>query len=151
MRKLGFSISNTALAEGLLAAFNPARMERLPCGLILDGAHNTSAMKELCKALSKMNKPLYICIAMMEDKDIQGSIAELAKISPEIIVTEINMPRCLRAESVAAEFAKYNINVQIDKDPISAAKTALALAGKSGTAVVCGSLYLAGEVRKNLK
>ncbi len=151
LRKIGFSISDTALSGGLLSAFNPARMERLSCGLILDGAHNTSAMHELCKALSKMNKPLYICIAMMEDKDTQGCIAELAKISPEIIATEINMPRCAKAESVAAEFAKYNINAQIDKDPISAAKTALALADKSGTACVCGSLYLAGIVRKSLK
>lgn len=151
LRNSGFSISDTALYDGLLAAFNPARMERLSCGLILDGAHNTSAMRELCKTLSKMNKPVYVCIAMMEDKDISGCIAELAKIYPKIIATEINMPRCAKAELIADEFAKYNINAQIDKDPISAAKTALALAGKSGTAVVCGSLYLSGIVRKNLK
>lgn len=151
LRKIGFTIPDSSLSSGLLSAFNPARMERLSCGLILDGAHNTSAMQELCKTLTKMNKPVYVCIAMMEDKDISGCIEELAKISPEIIVTEINMPRCAKAESVAAEFAKYNINAQIDKDPISAAKTALALAGNSGTSVVCGSLYLAGIVRKNLK
>lgn len=151
LRKIGFSISDASLSAGLLAAFNPARMERLSCGLILDGAHNTSAMRELCKSLSKMNTPLYICIAMMEDKDVSGCIAELAKISPEIIATEIDMPRCLRAESLAAAFAKYDICTHIDKYPVSAAKTALKLANNDGTAVVCGSLYLAGEVRKNLK
>ena len=61
------------------------------------------------------------------------------------------MPRCLRAESLAAAFAKYDICTHIDKYPVSAAKTALKLANNDGTAVVCGSLYLAGEVRKNLK
>lgn len=151
LRRLGFSISDAALSDGLQAAFNPARMERLSCGLILDGAHNTSAMHELCKALSGLDTPLYICIAMMEDKDITGCIAELAKISPQIITTEINMPRCAKAEFIATEFAKHNIKAQIEKDPIFAAKTALALANNGGTAVVCGSLYLAGIVRKNLK
>ena len=151
LRNNGFSIPDTAISDGLLSAFNPARMERLSCGLILDGAHNTSAMQELCKTLSKMNTPLYVCIAMMEDKDIQGCIAELAKISPKIIATEIDMPRCAGAQTIATEFAKYNITTQIAKDPISAAKTALALAGSGGTAVVCGSLYLSGIIRKNLK
>ena len=151
LKKTDFSISDKAIKSGLLSAFNPARLEKLDCGLIIDGAHNTPAAKALCKNLINMPGPIFLCIAMMEDKDIYSCIAEFAKLNPTVIATEINMPRCAKAESIVAEFAKYGVNATICKDPVSAAKTALKLAESDGTAVVCGSLYLAGIVRKNLK
>ncbi len=151
LNKSEFSISDDDVKKGLLSAFNPARLERLNNGLIIDGAHNVSAVKSLCSSLKDASPPVVICIAMMEDKDITSCIRELANLNPTIIATEIDMPRCAKAEDIAAEFAKHNIQAILDKGPVSAAKRALSLAGKEGTAVVCGSLYLAGIVRKNIK
>lgn len=151
LNKTDFCICDEAIRKGLLSAFNPARLEKLNCGLIIDGAHNTSAAKALCESLKNLSKPLILCIAMMEDKDISSCIEEFAKLNPEVIATEIDMPRCAKAEYIASEFEKYKINVTIDNNPVFAAKKALQLAGECGTAVVCGSLYFAGIVRKNLK
>lgn len=152
LNKTDFSVPKDAVKKGILSAFNPARLERLNCGLIIDGAHNISAAKALRESLGILKTPITLCIAMMEDKDISGCIAELAKLNPTtIIATEIDMPRCAKAEDIAAEFAKHSIRTIIDKDPISAAKSAIKLASTNGTACVCGSLYLAGIVRKSLK
>lgn len=146
-----FNIPEKAVVSGLKNAFNPARLEKLKCGLIIDGAHNLPAIKELCKSLSGFGKPVVLCYAQMQDKNVSECIKELASLNPTVIATEINMPRCEKAEKIADEFKKYNIDVRIEKNPIIAAKTAVKYAGKDKIPCVCGSLYLAGEVRKELK
>lgn len=145
----GFKISDSAVQCGLLSAQNPARFERLSCGLIIDGAHNAPAAAALTESLKKLNRPIILCVAMMSDKDISGCVAELSTVNPQVIVTEIPMPRCQSAEKLAEEFKKYNIDPLIERDPIEAAQTALLKARLTdGEAVVCGSLYLAAEIRK---
>ncbi len=149
--KKHFDVSEDAVISGLKSAFNPARLEKLKCGLVIDGAHNLPAIKELCKALSAENKPIVLCYAQMQDKNVAECIKELSSLNPSVIATEINMPRCEKAEKIADEFKKYNIDVIIEKNPIIAAKMAVKYAGKDKIPCVCGSLYLAGEVRKELK
>lgn len=145
----GFCISDSAVRRGLLSAKNPARFERLSCGLIIDGAHNTPAAAALTESLKNLGRPIILCFAMMSDKDISECIAELSTVNPQVIVTEISIPRCRSAENLAEEFRKHNIEPLIEKDPIEAAQTALMKARLTdGEAVVCGSLYLASEIRK---
>lgn len=151
LKELGFEISDSAVTDGLYSAFNPARLEKLPCGLLIDGAHNLPAVSALCRALLKKKKPINLCIAMMEDKDIDICVAEFATVNPRVVVTEIDMPRCLCAEKLAEKFRKYGIDVTVEKNPVTAAKLTLDMAGKNEIACVCGSLYLAGEVRSGLK
>lgn len=146
---LGLSIKDAAVFSGLKSAKNPARFEMLECGLIIDGAHNRPASAALCETLKALNKPICLCIAMMSDKDVSGIVSEFSKLSPYVIATEISMPRCAPAERISAEFYKHGISALIEKDPINAAR--LALSHDDKIPVVCGSLYLAAEIRKNFK
>lgn len=146
---LGLSIKDAAVFSGLKSAKNPARFEMLECGLIIDGAHNRPASAALCETLKALNKPICLCIAMMSDKDVSGVVSEFSKLSPCVIATEISMPRCAPAERISAEFYKHGISALIEKDPINAAR--LALSHDDKIPVVCGSLYLAAEIRKNFK
>lgn len=146
---LGLSIKDAAVFSGLKSAKNPARFEMLECGLIIDGAHNRPASAALCETLKALNKPICLCIAMMSDKDVSGVVSEFSKLSPCVIATEISMPRCAPAERISAEFYKHGISALIKKDPINAAR--LALSHDDKIPVVCGSLYLAAEIRKNFK
>ena len=151
LKKIGFNIPDNAVTDGLYHAFNPARLEKLPCGLIIDGAHNLPAVTALCKTLLKKKKPIRLCIAMMEDKDIDSCIAEFSGINPNVVATEIAMPRCLSADKLAEKFKKYGVDAIVEKNPLNAAKLALDMANNAEVVCVCGSLYLAGEVRKKLK
>lgn len=146
---LGLSIKDAAVFSGLKSAKNPARFEMLECGLIIDGAHNRPASAALCETLKALNKPICLCIAMMSDKDVSGVVSEFSKLSPCVIATEISMPRCAPAERISTEFYKHGISALIEKDPINAAR--LALSHDDKIPVVCGSLYLAAEIRKNFK
>ncbi len=147
----GLKIDAAAVSDGLQYAFNPARMEKLHCGLIIDGAHNISAVKALCKSFSYAKPNIVLCLAMMEDKDISACVRELSTLTHRVIVTELDMPRCCRAERLAKEFKKYGITAEIIKEPVCAAKIAVKKAGTDAIALACGSLYFVGEIRKSLK
>lgn len=151
LKRLGYKISDDAINDGLLTAFNPARMEKLPCGLLIDGAHNPPAVKALCNSLIKKKKPIRLVIAMMEDKDIDSCISAFAEINPMVIATQIDMPRCLSANALAEKFKEHNIDVTVEENPITAAKMVAEFTENGEVCCVCGSLYLAGEIRRNLK
>lgn len=151
LQKQGFKIGLSNIKNGLQQAFNPARFETTSCGLIIDGAHNVPAVRALCSALSALNKKIWLCTAMMDDKDVEGCIAELSKIAEGAVVTEIDMPRCASAKRLYDEFGKNGTYAETEKDPVAAVKRTLALAGKDGSACACGSLYFAGKIRAAFK
>ncbi len=148
--ELGYKIPPEAIIYGLYEAFNPGRLELLPSGIYLDGAHNPSAISALCDTLEIINKPVRLCVAMMDDKDITEAIAILSRLNPDVITTEISMPRCATAEKLAEEFKKHKITARIIKDPIKAAKQLIAEKSNDTTSIACGSLYLVGQLRKEL-
>ncbi len=151
LKEMGYKITDDAIKQGLYYAFNPCRLEQLPSGVYLDGAHNPSAIKSLCESLKAMGKPVSICLAMMEDKDIREVAEILAELNPRVIITEIPMPRCADAYEVAKEFIHFNITPKVIKDPLDAAKQLINESSDKTTSVICGSLYLVGYLRKELR
>lgn len=148
LQKCGCKIPAKAVRDGLKNAFNPARFEKLPCGIILDGAHNLPAVNALCESLNKLGKPVNLCVAMMEDKDITGCIEQLAAVAKTVTVTEIDMPRCAKTEKLCEEFAKYGVTAVEKKNAIEAARHLIKITKRGELACVCGSLYFAGEIRR---
>lgn len=152
LKQKGFDIPQKAIDDGLKTAANPARLEKLKCGLILDGAHNPPAVEALTKTLLKKKRPVFLCVAMMLDKDIKNSIQALAKIKPKLVIatTVTNMPRCADPKLIAKEFKALGISAKVCKNPINASKKLLEESKdtKNAFPLVCGSLYLAGEVRR---
>lgn len=149
LKENGFIISDDNIKDGLKSAKNPARFERFG-KIILDGSHNLPAAVSMCESLRKLNKPVYFCVAMMEDKDYSGYVKELSAIAKSVITTEIQMPRCLKATKLQEEFSKYNVPVKAEGDPKCAVLEALSMAD-DGIVCVCGSLYFAGEMRPWLR
>lgn len=151
LKNQGFSLPKSAVCDGLLNAFNPARLEKLENGLLLDGAHNLPAIEALCNYLKKSEKNINLCVAMMEDKDVSGCIAKLSEIASSVVVTQIDMPRCMSAERLAKEFEKYGKLAIIKENSIDAAKLLLKITDKESIACACGSLYFVGELRTALR
>ncbi len=152
LRDSGISVSETAVEEGLKNAHNPARFERFGEQIILDGAHNPQAMQALCQTLQTLEKPLYFCTAMMEDKDYLSCVKILKNYAKGVVVTEIPMPRCCSKELLRETFSNQGVEeVVAVQSPKDAVETALTMAGTNGIVCVCGSLYLAGELRPYLK
>ena len=84
-------------------------------------------------------------MAMMQDKSCKECIEEICPVAKHMIATEIDMPRCLGADELKS---LATINCESIKNPADAVKRALEIARNSDIVCVCGSLYLAGEVKK---
>ena len=144
-RHLG--IGEETIKKGLLSTKWPARFEFLKENLIIDGGHNPDGITALLDSLKNLGRKVIFVTAMMEDKEISTATGFLDEFSDSIIATEIAMPRCLSAEKLADHFT----NAIICKNPIDAVYLALSKCEANTVVCVCGSLYLAGEVRKHFK
>ncbi len=150
LREQGFDLPEKAVIDGLKNAKNVARFEGFGNQMILDGGHNVPAAKALVSALKELKRPLYFCVAMMEDKDWQGFLQELIPVAKGIVVTEISAPRCCSAERLMMFLKKHKLAPEVEMEPILAIKKAKKMAGDDGLVCVCGSLYFAGVVRPYL-
>ncbi|MBR5809162.1 MAG: bifunctional folylpolyglutamate synthase/dihydrofolate synthase [Clostridia bacterium] len=136
-------ISDEHIKEGLLNTKWIARFEYLADNLILDGGHNPDGVRALISSLKALNKPVTFVVAMMQDKDVCETSMLIKDFAKNVIVTEVKMPRCMKAEELATLFP----HCQIEKDSISAVKKAISDVCENELICVCGSLYLAGEIR----
>lgn len=140
-------IPQKSINYGIKNAFLPARVEyihkRHPT-VILDGSHNPDGANALYDVI-KDQHPVLI-IGMMRDKDIAAVIQKLAPVSKAVIcVTVKSNPRSQTAQNLCKSAAKYAVSYAA-KDYISALRLARDL--QNGTVVICGSLYLASDIRK---
>ena len=153
VRKNGLlKISGDSVIEGMKNAVNPARLELLSDkpAVLLDGAHNPNGIEALKAAIDRFlpGTPIICVMGMLADKDIDSSIALLDGVFERVFTVPIENPRALSAEGLAAKFEGHAKAVQPFESREEAFDAAYALAGCTDSAVlVCGSLYLAGEIR----
>ena len=88
---------------------------------------------------------------MMADKSVEECIKEISECAERMYCTELDMPRCEKAETLK-EYADHDsMKAEIIKNPVDAVNKALSEADGDTLVAVCGSLYLAGEIRRKFK
>ena len=135
------------IKQGLADARWIARFEFLRDNLIIDGGHNPDGVRALISSLKKLSKDVIFVVAMMEDKDIAESCKMIRDFAASVIITRIDMPRCASIDALCAYFP----DAHQEKSCIKAVEYALSSADKNQLVCVCGSLYLAGEIRRHFK
>lgn len=148
MRRLGVRISDKALVNGLKNVKWPARFEFVRDNVIIDGAHNIDGILALKKSLKLLYKNSVVVMAMMEDKQLEACVREMASSSRLFIATELDMPRCAKAEMLAKISRGIKADTIAETDIEKAINTAIDACGNNELVCICGSLYLAGEARK---
>ena len=162
------SVGPEARRAGYASARWPGRLELIetagldgPRDVLLDGAHNPAGAAVLARALDDLApflrppvRPAALVTATMADKDVAGIAAALARAGvlagARIICTELGLPRALPAADLAAAWrtALPESRPIVERDAVVALRRALSEAG--GPVVVAGSLYLVGEIRREL-
>ncbi len=136
---------------GLNEAFLTARIEVLQKKplFILDGSHNTEGIKALTETLSHLNyKRLILGIGILKDKNYGDMLKMLIPEASEIVVTEVPVARALKAEELFKEASLLHSNVYCEKNIFAALKKTFSAAEEEDLILWCGSLYLAGEIKK---
>lgn len=148
----GFSISDQAMRDGIQSTTMPLRQEIL-CHdplILLDGAHNRDGAQTLADSLVRnlKGRRIVTIMGMLADKEFEPSIGMIASLSQHFIAVEPHSPRALPAADAAGVAAAHCPSVATAGDYHTALQQALALAGKDGAIIVCGSLYLAAPMRR---
>ena len=86
-------------------------------------------------------------MGMMADKDSRTALSILAPLFSAVRTLRPENPRSLSAEELAKEAALWCRDSRPCVDRAQALEEAKKLAGKDGAVIVCGSFYLAAEVR----
>ncbi len=153
LRDNGFFISDENIESGISEFFIPGRLE---CAgenplILLDGGHNEGAMLELCKTLEnfKKSKTVLLC-AFMKDKTYESSFSLLSKAADTVVFTQADELRGESPEILKQKAKIFFKNAHCEKNAEKAFKKALSLCDKDGLTVVCGSFYLASEIRNKL-
>lgn len=140
-------IDGNLIKDGFMHTSWAARFEFLRSDIILDGAHNPDGISALADSLKKLGKPIIIITAMMRDKAWRESAKILDAAADKIIVTQLSDPRCLTASKLASGFS----SCEIIPDVQGTVRKAFENTDTDTIKCFCGSLYLAGEVRKTFK
>ena len=154
-------------AEGaMLNAEWPARMQQLTRGPLadaarrgqanvwLDGGHNPAAGVALAATLTSMDPkvPTAFVVGMLRSKDVSGFLAPLRAVGASLYAVPIPSEGALALS--AAEMAAAAKSVGFDafeaSSPLAAVEAAAAAGARRGRIVVCGSLYLAGSVLREM-
>jgi dihydrofolate synthase/folylpolyglutamate synthase len=144
-----FPISGECLRRGLCAVAWPGRLDVVsehPL-VVLDGAHNPQAVETLSAELPALvsDKRVKLLFSVMRDKDWRTMIPLLTQIADEVVVTRVQQARAEDPTIVQAAFAPF-CPTWIMPNAHEACQQLVAQAGPNEAVVVCGSLFLVGEV-----
>ena len=159
LRKAG--IDEAAIGRGVASAVWPARFQRLtkgPLGLMavaaqtdlwLDGGHNPHAGAAVARTLSDMQardgRPVALIVGMLANKDAEGFLRAFADLKPRVIAVAVEAEAAASPERIVDAARAVGLDAETAPDLEKAMARALESGGPPHV-LICGSLYLAGEV-----
>jgi len=142
--------SDKAVRTGLAATVWPGRLQVIAehPRVILDGGHNPAAMVTAGAALRRLigSERLVVVFAMLSERDPVQLLAALRTLRPDAVV--FTEPESAHGHAISPEqlVSIYGPGAQAARPASLALEQAKGLAGVGGTVLVCGSLYLVGEI-----
>jgi dihydrofolate synthase/folylpolyglutamate synthase len=136
----------------------PARLQRLrqgplvelarPCEVWLDGGHNPAAGHALAEAVTRLQpaRPLHLVCGMLNTKDVRGFLAPLAARAVSLQAVSIPGEKNTLPASETLAAALDTGHAAREAASVEDAVRAVASAAPGARILVCGSLYLAGNV-----
>ncbi|WP_170367287.1 bifunctional folylpolyglutamate synthase/dihydrofolate synthase [Ruegeria arenilitoris] len=151
------NLGDAAYEAAVTRAEWPARMQRLKTGplveqapqaeLWLDGGHNAAAGVALADVLAKLPpRPTHLICGMLNTKDVTGYLSPLAQKAASL--TAVSIPgetNTLSAEETAAAAKSVNLPATTASS-VSQALDTIIKADPQARVLICGSLYLAGNI-----
>ncbi|MCD8054536.1 MAG: bifunctional folylpolyglutamate synthase/dihydrofolate synthase [Lachnospiraceae bacterium] len=157
LREKGWKITEEDMREGLAATRWTGRLELLSehPAVIVDGSHNPPGIRATAESLRTYfgNHKIIFLVGVMADKDVDTILSTLCPLAGRFItVTPDNPGRAMPAEELAERLRSMG------ELPVTAAasigegcRTALAYAGADGVVCALGSLYMVGDMTREMK
>ena len=154
LKQVGWNLPSAAITEGightkqttgLLGRWDVLSLNPL---LISDVAHNIDGIKEILKQLHTIKyEKLHLVLGFSKDKDIEA-LLELLPKDASYYFTQAHIPRALAHDELKAIGKSISIEGKSYDDVNLAMEEALLRAGPNDLILVCGSIFVVGEIRK---
>jgi dihydrofolate synthase/folylpolyglutamate synthase len=150
---------DAACEAAMTDAVWPARMQRLRQGpltraaprteLWLDGGHNPHAARAIAALLAEMPaRPTHLICGMLNTKDVTGYMAPLAAVARSLHAVTIPGQTATLSAARTAAAARAAGFAAFEADSVAAALDEITAHDPEARVLICGSLYLAGEILK---
>lgn len=153
-------LDETAIGNGLKQVEWPARMQRLSSGALadkvpgaelwLDGGHNPAASRAIAETLADLEdknpRPLVLISGMMDSKDTGGFFEAFDGLASTVLTVSIPGQANGRPAEDVAQMARDAGLEAVSMPDIETALERASVVSPPPRIVICGSLYLAGEV-----
>lgn len=144
-----FPVSPAQVRAGVQAVDWPGRLQVVSTRplVILDGAHNAQAVDTLLSELPRLaaGRRLRFLFGAMHDKNWRPMLAAVERAAAEVVVTAIAQPRAEDPETLYAALSG-TVPARIVRGAADAFRDVVGRAAADDAVVVCGSLFLVGEV-----
>lgn len=153
--EFGYAIGPKAVRQGILEARWPGRFETVSQKpvVIIDCAHNIDSAKALARTFRRQfsGRKAVLILGISADKDVDGICRALEPITKSVLLTRARHPRAYVFDSNRIQKifkGKTVIDIPDVKDAVHLARRS---AGGSGIVLAAGSVFLAAEVREEVK
>lgn len=148
-------ISDDVIKRGLLKTKWIGRMEvmRKEPLVVIDGAHNLDGIRSLKNSVETYfdYKNIILVLGILGDKEVEKMVDNISSIAKTVILTEPHNDRAKNIDEMGAYLENLNKTYEKILDYNKAYKRALELADKDDLILVCGSLYMIGDMRKVIR
>ncbi len=156
----GFDITNQNIKNGIQKAQWPARMQHIACGYLtnfiskeaeiwLDGGHNidgTIAIAEILKNWQEEGAKTHLIFATVDNRDPATIIAPLLPFVDTVSSIDFDHNKARRASETVSLLKKAGINAAAYATIIDALLVLNKEIISGDRVLICGSLYMAGEI-----
>jgi dihydrofolate synthase / folylpolyglutamate synthase len=156
-------LDNDAIGRGVASATWPARLQRLTQGpygdlarryggeIWLDGGHNPHGARAACAHMEMLDRsdsrPFGLVAGQLSTKDQAGFFAAFVSANPYVVCVPVRSSDAGVAPDDLARAARAaGLEAVTAETPFGGVEMALAHLGDGARILICGSLYLAGDV-----
>lgn len=153
--ELGLSISKKQIVSGLGKVTWNGRMEVLRTSplVVIDGAHNIDGISKVRESVEMYFdfKKIILILGILGDKEVEKMVSEITSITDRVIVTSPHSYRAEAPEKIKGLIKEHEIPCEIIEDYREAYLKAIDICNDGDMILICGSLYMVGDMRKEIK
>ncbi|MBW2199739.1 MAG: bifunctional folylpolyglutamate synthase/dihydrofolate synthase [Deltaproteobacteria bacterium] len=152
LNRNALNIPLECIREGLENNHWPGRLEIVSKSplILLDGAHNFIAARNLGNFLSKnlANQKVTLVVGMLDDKPYAGILRSLLPHCSKVILTRPRIERALPPEALFSVAREIVSDITTIPDVAGAIKYAIDTTSPHDAICIAGSLYVVGEAKQ---
>ncbi|HXS57625.1 MAG TPA: folylpolyglutamate synthase/dihydrofolate synthase family protein [Hanamia sp.] len=117
--------------------------------VVMDVAHNEDGIRQLIQQIQRSTfEKLHIIFGMVKDKDPDKVLNQLPKTA-KYYFTKAHIPRALPEKDLQQKAARYELTGDTFPEVNLALQSALHHASEKDLVVICGSVFIVGEVNRD--